>query len=322
MKNMSKRPPFFLFVLSVLCAQLPAAGPVFGAEKISKSVPVTVSSEQEGGIIKIGEDVRVPAHKELTGGVIVIGGSADIEGKVEGDVAVIGGNLNLQNEVGGSVMILGRKAVLGPNASIGESFFSLGTEISRDPGAKVKGETVTFTRFGTGLLAYLLALGAGLLVLLKLISDLGWLLLAAVVALLFPQIAQTAQVLKERPVASFLIGLVTVPTAAFVIVAFVISIIGIPLVPLIVLFLGLAAIWGFVGTGYWIGEALAGLRAKEPPPAWVLCVLGVLLIKILSWMPVVRHLTWVIYTFGLGAALIFFYRWASSGISARYRGPG
>lgn len=317
MKKISKRASFFLFVLAAFIPQLLTSSLIWGAEKISKSVPVTVSSDQEGGIIKIGEDVRIPAHKELSGGVIVIGGSADIEGKVQGDVAVIGGNLNLQNEVGGSVMILGRKAVLGPNASIGESFFSLGTEVSRDPGARVKGETVTFTRFGTGLLAYLLALGAGLLVLLKVISDLGWLLLAVIIALLFPQIAQTAQVLKERPIASFLAGLVAIPTAAFVIVAFVITIIGIPLVPLIVLFLGLAAIWGFVSTGYWIGEALAGLAAKEPPPAWVLCLLGVLLIKILSWMPVVNHLTWVIYTFGLGAALIFFYRWASSGVSTR-----
>jgi hypothetical protein len=188
--------------------------------------------------------------------IVVIGGSAQIDGRVDDDVVVIGGGLRL-----------GPKAVVEGNA------VSLAGRVTLDPGASVRGsiDEAVFPWAGisfdpgwsniwwTGLAFWgsvlRLSLTMAVAVVLTLAAP-GWI----------------GSISDRSAGASILTGLAVevlfVPALIVLVVALIVSIVGIPLLAAIPLLLaGFALVWvaGFTGVAVRLGRALRGRSAMAQP---------------------------------------------------------
>lgn len=260
----------------------------------------------DGGVVKLREDISVPKGKSISGSVVALGGDVDVEGGVQGDVVVLGGSARVAGSVDGAVVVIGKRAVLGPEASIRGALVTVATQVQRDPSSTVKGPTVTL--HGLKLLAPLLSLAtlfAFILFWLRMAVMLAWLLLAALAGLLLAgPLQRAASTLSRRPAASALLGIAYWPAVALAAAALVVSILGLPLTPLLALATAFACAGGYLTAGQWLGGALLSAAPGRWSP-WLPCFLGVGLLQALYAVPVAGPAAnFAALVAGLGALLL------------------
>jgi hypothetical protein len=222
------------------------------------SVRVERTERRSGAVVRFGGNVTVPANETVADDVVVIGGSADIDGEVEGEVVVVGGTCQL-----------------GPHAQIRRDVTVVGGTLDRDPGAVVGGRVNEVGVGGStiGLRPFRRHSGfnfgapfSRLTPFVRLVGSfvrVGLLILLACVIVLLAQtpVEQIAARAAAEPVKAGLIGflleLVFVPGLLLIIVFLAVSIIGIPLlplVPLVILAFAIVLLLGFTGVAYWVGR--------------------------------------------------------------------
>ena len=296
------------FAAAVALAVLSAASSRAAALKtVPRSSPSKTSAsvdDVEGGVFKVGEDIHVHAGKTLTGSLVAIGGSASVDGAVDDDVVVIGGDTDINGRVAGNVIVLGTRAHLGPKARIEGEFVTLGATVAKEDGAKVLGETVNLRGFGLGVLASAastLGVLATFGLFFRFFSSLGWLFLAVVAALAAPRALDAcATALRDRPLVSLLAGLVFGPGTAAAAVAMLLSLVGIPLLPLLAAAVAFIAAWGYLAAG----QALGRMLARPSGTPWLPCFIGVAALQIAGWVPVLgQALGLLALVLGIGATL-------------------
>jgi hypothetical protein len=273
------------------------------------AVPALAQTDEEGlslrtddGSVLLGldNDVTVPAGQEAEV-VIVLDGTALIEGTAAGVVAF------------GSDVV-----VSGPGASV-DNIFSAGGTLTVENGATVKdiayadtdvtgvtaesvsGEIHNIQTDLAGVLAFIAAaliivaffvwVGAGLAMLASALL---------VVAFGTSQIRRAAFNISNDVLKTLVAGLIMLIVPWAVIGLLAITIVGLPLA------IGLAALWGFAAflgyltVGLWIGERILS-RARTASRPYGAAFLGVLILMLLSWIPLV---TPVALWFGMGAVTL------------------
>ncbi len=267
----------------------------------------------DGVHLRILRDYTLAEGETSNEPVVVIGGSARIDGRVDDDVVVIGGGLHL-----------------GPKAIVEGKAVSVGGKVTLDPGASVRGsidETVVpwaSISFGSdwpsegwwrGLSfwgsVFRLSLTLVVAVFLTLVAP-GWI----------------ANISDRSAGASILTGLAVevlfVPALMILVVALIVSIVGIPLLATIPLLLaGFALVWiaGFTGVAVRIGRAFRGGSPMAQPSVvdfliGYAVIIGVTVIAQvmaygLGWIGVATWpmrsagllVEYVAWTIGLGAAI-------------------
>jgi cytoskeletal protein CcmA (bactofilin family) len=265
----------------------------------------------DGVHLRIFRDYTLAEGETSNEPIVVIGGSARIDGRVDDDVVVVGGGLHL-----------------GPKAIVEGNAVSVMGEVKLEPGAAVRGSideavapwgSVTFGGWNTegwwrGLSfwgsMFRLSLTLAVAVFLTLAAP-GWI----------------GTISDRSAGASILTGLAVevlfVPALAVLVVALIVSIVGIPLLATIPLLLaGFAFIWvaGFTGVAVRLGRTLRGRGPTAPSVADFLIgyaiIIGITVIAQamaygLGWLSpttwpmrsaglLVEYVAW---TIGLGAAV-------------------
>jgi len=267
---MSKRILALLMVLSLLV-------PSFAA---LKGLEVT----KEESIVKVGENINVPEGAEVKT-VVAVGGSVTIAGKVVEDVVAIGGNVSLSR-----------------SAMVGGDVVAVGGSVQKDPNAIIKG-SVTEVKVPTAMVTKGLGWGVALF---SLLSFLAFLVLAVILVGLFDKYLGAISYYVERlPGHSLLWGLLAGLLTVPIILLLVISVIGIPFIPVLIMLLIAAGVFGYIAASQLIGKLfLKTVRIyNKPMITEVAC--GLVLLFILSFLPV---LGWIVKalvgTMGLGAVII------------------
>lgn len=265
--------------------------------------------KEMGGVVKIGRGVTVPRDSIADGPIVVVAGDVEILGDVDDDVVVVGGKLKLDAKVQGDVFAIGPDAELGPNADITGDFVTIGTEIAGDPAAVVRGQMVNLHGFGMGVLASLaglLGVLAGLVLWFKLFSAFGWVLLTVLAALFTPRsLKKTAEAFADKPGFSCLGGFLLVPGLLLLTLALTVSIIGLPIVPLLWVFTALALIWGAIAMALWLGGKLLKAYGRETDDVWPGAVAGMIVLQLSLFVPVLGKALFLIAAgIGAGATLV------------------
>jgi hypothetical protein len=232
--------------------------------------PTEVSrTRKRDALVRVGGSVTVAQNEIVTDDVAVIGGSANIDGQVQGDVAVIGGSLTL-----------------GPHAEIDKDVTVVGGQLSKDPNAIIKGKVAEIgvggVPFGGGVFGRGARYGwprdsgvgpvvrfGGTIVRIALLMLLSGLVLLVA----RPHVERIAERAAAEPVKSWLVGFLAeilfVPMLVLTVVVLAISIIGIPLlilVPLAIVAAMVVSLVGFTAVAYHMGGLLQGhfepLRAR------------------------------------------------------------
>ncbi|MBN1179597.1 MAG: hypothetical protein JXD18_10310 [Anaerolineae bacterium] len=266
----------------------------------------------EGDLVIIGGNAELEDGSRVEGSVVVWGGSVDVGGVVEGDVAVFGGSADLEDtaEVEGGVTSFGGDVdweegavvegphVFGPGELWNGNFVipfvpAAPTEptnpvrVIRDgPGAFVRGAFVQSVQV---MLLTLLMAGLG-----------------GLVAVLWPRPALRV---GEAGIQSLLpalgMGLLTFFVALIVVVGLAVTICLSPIAFLVMLLVGIAAVYGWIAVGIHIGDRIVGGSGN---PFWSAALGAGLLTFLSGLLNLIPCIGWILPFFlvciGLGAAVL------------------
>jgi cytoskeletal protein CcmA (bactofilin family) len=283
---------------------------------------VVISSTVAGDVVAAGGSVELKPGASVGRDMVIGAGSIQIDGNVGRDVRLGGGEATINSMVGGQVEAdLGNRLTLGPMARIeGDLILGSPQEASVAQGATVVGNTV-YERPTTSLFWVRVRDTAGIRVVQDILSRVQWFLGTALVGLLLLWIVPrtlegTSETVLRSPWSSLGLGVAVLILAPIIIVIaaliaiFIGGFAGVPVavVPT-ALYLVLLALTAPV-IGLLIGRYLLGrLRSPGAFAAWQALLLGVLILALIGFVPV---LNWVVtlltLVFGFGAWMLFLYR--------------
>ena len=231
--------------------------PVVGAPEppLISAAPESVARDA----VRLGVDYTLPAGSAARD-VVVIGGLATIEGHVEGDAVVVLGELHLANTafVDGDIVVIGGTVTVDAGAKAAKDLVVVAGALRNAPGFMPGGEQTIIGPpvFGDGLRALMPWATRGLLWGRPLVPDLPWIWgLIAIVFLVYlvlnfvcdGPVRACVEKLTERPLSTFLVGLLVLALIGPVAVVLAVSVIGLAVIPFMVCALFIAGILGKVG---------------------------------------------------------------------------
>ena len=211
-------------------------------------------------LVSFGQ-ARVVGPDEVVGDAVTFGGDLTILGTVNGDAVCVGGNLSV-----------------GPTAVIRGDLVNVGGTLTVDPSATTYGDRVNVAGFPFGFLKGLKSLGGGEYTddgwldvhkdlgtngfaskLLRLSMDFVYLLLLLCFALLFTtflprQFDNIEAHLTNQFPKSILLGIISMVGVPIILLAFVISLIGILFIPFFLLALFISCLMGYIVFSRMVGR--------------------------------------------------------------------
>jgi hypothetical protein len=252
---------------------LGAAGWAMAAQGVAQPV-----YRLTGSRIAVAHDVHVEEDEEVTDAVVVVGGSLRVDGRVRDGILVVGGNLHL-----------------GPTADVRGDVALVGGAFTRENGSRLLG-SVSYVSFGDwarvtrvdwwprldfGALGRWLSLVATV----ARISLLAVLMLFVVLVARAP-VARVGRAAAAEPFRAAVVGVAAevlfLPLVLIVSVALGITIVGLPLVallvPVSVLLAFVALLLGYTALACRIGEWAEDRLGWRPRSAFLATTIGLLLI--------------------------------------------
>jgi uncharacterized RDD family membrane protein YckC len=270
--------------------------------------------------IRIGQDYLLRQDAAVREAVIIMG-DARIEGRVDQNVVVILGNATVTDTafIDDSLVVIGGTATVAPNARIDQDLVIVGGELDAPAGFTPRGEYIVVgsEMLGGRLQAIVPWITRGLLWGRLIVPDVGWiwgivflfLLGYAALNLVFDHaIVTTAQVLTAKPLTAFAVGILVMLLFPPVAALLAVSVIGIPVIPILVCGMVVAGLLGRVAVARWIGmnavketeqgSKIQGLRSL---------VIGFGVVCVAYMVPILGLITFAtLAVLGLGAATLAF----------------
>ncbi len=222
-------------------------------------------------VVKIGESITIPQGADVKD-VVSVGGSVTVYGQVQGDVVSVGGSVYLKD-----------------TAEVGGDAVSVGGKIMREPGAIARGEIVEVSGVGISpAVSYFTRGGiAQGISYSSLITAIGFIILAIILVAMFtPQLGRVSGVLEGDLLKNFLIGVVIALLFFPIIIALLLSIVGIVLIPAWIILVGAAALFGYIAAAHILGKkTLHALRLMDKSMLTE-TVVGIVLLSIVGLVPV------------------------------------
>jgi hypothetical protein len=268
--------------------------------------------------VRIGGDYILKADDEARD-VVVVAGNATIEGHAN-DVVVVFGTTQIATtaEIDGSLTLIGGNATIASGARVRRDLVVVGGLFNAPPDFAAGGDHVVIDhrilggRF-EGVFAWVTR---GLLWARPIVPNVAW--VWAVVAVFFfvyfllnlafdQPVRATADVLVERPISAFMVGLLVLLLVGPVSLLLAVSVVGLAVVPLVLCALLVAWIVGKVAGARWIGISMVRSSVESRLQAIVAFVIGFAVICLAYMVPVLGFVTWTIMgVFGLGASTLAF----------------
>ena len=282
-------------------------------------LPASVAA-QTGSSVRIGQDYTLRASESVED-VVVISGNADISGHVGGDLVVMLGRAQLSStaSIDGDFVVLGGSGVTAAGARVGGDVVVIGGGFDAPDDFRPGGESVVLgsTALGGRLGAIVPWVTRGLLWGRPIVPDLLWVwgvvgvffLVYLAVNLVFDRpVRACAETLTEKPLTTFMVGLLVLLLTGPVCVLLAVSVIGIAVVPFVGCALLVGGIIGKVGTARWIGMSIVRQESKEDRlQALSAFTIGFAAICLAYMIPLLGFVAWtVLGVFGLGAATLAF----------------
>ncbi len=263
-----------------------------------------VSGEISDDLIAAGGRIRVAHDAHVNGDVVAAGGDIRLDGPIGGELRAAGRKIYIDGTVTGNVYLDGGTITLGPDAHILGTFTHRGRSVTISPQAQIDGQTVALQPRPEIDMRPLAALATWVAA----SALFGLLLMAIVIAVLFPRLMNdSAQIVRERPLSMLGLGLAIAVLAQVLIAILFVTLIGMPLA--FVLAVAFALLWpvALVGAVYAAAMLLRTRRnADGPEPSagaralWA--GVGTILFILVGLIPIVGLVVWwLAYLVGLGA---------------------
>jgi hypothetical protein len=263
--------------------------------------------------VSLGGPVLVDADEEVFD-AIALGGPLTVRGKVRGDAIALGGAVTLEPAaiVDGDVVALGGPVRVAARATVSGDVTAIGGSVDIDPEATVEGQQLRVGGSLGGLISGLVHSMAGAREVPPFALRALWHVMHAVVlvvvallvlAFLPERVERVRGFLTTRPGASALGGLAIAVGFVPVIVLLCVSIVGIPLVPVVLVAVAALLAMGITAAATWLGDRLPLLEGRKSP--FVALLLGVAVLTLVDLIPIVGGLAVIVLAFAAGGAALF-----------------
>jgi hypothetical protein len=237
--------------------------------------------------VRFGEDIEIGPGEHLSGDVVAIGGDVTVAGKIDGDCVSIGGDVTLKEgaEVEGDVVCMGGTLTLGDSVQVGSDAVSLWGRLKASPSSKIFGhlsEVGVGRAFGpVGIFNHHQEAGSRVL---GFIGRIVWVLLLVGIGLLafslFPsRMRRLADTVQQRGLVTFLAGMagwiLWLPAA----VLLCITLVGIPVAILLIVFTPIMALLGYVAVAEIVGKRVVERLNFVPASAAKIMLVGVVALE-------------------------------------------
>ncbi|MDK2930350.1 MAG: hypothetical protein PWR07_481 [Bacillota bacterium] len=272
----------------------------------------SAEERRSGSLVMFGGPVHVQAGEVVEGDVVSLGNRVTVDGRVRGNAVSIGSMVEVNGEVDGDVVSVGSTVFLGDNARVGGDVTSIGGSVQRSPGAIVRGSIhsggIPFRFDFRGVTwpmrwrpwhmswAYF-----GFMWILRLV---GALVLALVIVAIWPNhVAAVGASVETKLGRAVVIGLVAWLLFVPGMILLAITLIGIPLVPVWILFYVAAAAFGHAAVSVVVGDRV-GRLANANMTILVKVLVGALVLAALGLVPGLGAVVAIaVAVIGLGAVL-------------------
>ena len=299
---------------------------------VTRGGSITVDGVVEGDCAALGGSVSV--NGTIDGDVAAFGGGVAVaeSAKVTGQIASFGGSLDIKGTAGDDLACFGGSVNLGPKATVDGDVASMGGTVKKAEGAKVKGEikNISLGALDQFIPGAVQSAGSwqherkadspllGFMVTFSVVAAIGFLVL--LIALFFPRhIERMAGAIESDFWTSAGIGMLCEVALGPALLLMVVSVLGIPLIPIAVLLLLGAVLMAYAAFGLIVFRKLTHAVDPARYAATASIMLGYALLNALyllaSLLRIVPHLgflaglfiainilvTWFGLTIGLGA---------------------
>lgn len=252
---------FGLFFVLIFLAIVAASGfaVVKGLESGSQSV------------VKVGESITIPQGADVKS-VVAVGGSVTVYGQVQDDVVAVGGSVFLKD-----------------SAIVNGAAVSVGGQVMKEPGAILKGDMVEVSVGGISPAVSFFTRGGVLkgLAIFSLLTFAGFLVLAIVfVALFTPQLGAVSGAIEKDLLRNFLVGLAIAVLFVPIIIVLAVSIVGIILIPVWIVLVGAACLFGYIATGHVLGKKTLHAFRLVDKSMMTETIVGISLLSIVGLAPI------------------------------------
>lgn len=230
--------------------------------------------ESNREIFKIGEDLTIPARERVLK-VLVLGGDAYVDGMVMRDVVAIGGSV-----------------FLGSHSRVNGDVTAVGGSIVKQEGAQVGGKLSTIQTPDlhpmTTMLSHwdLPAIMPQLLQFASIMHFIGLLFIAILVVAVMPDtVGHASTMVEHNLMGSIFWGVLTLIMIIPVGFMLLISLVGIVLIPLEIIFIVCCGMLGYIAAAYLVGKKV-WLAMKRPDQSIMFeTLLGFVVLFAISWVP-------------------------------------
>jgi len=270
-------------------------------------------------VLRIGQDFTLRPDAGIEQAV-VIAGNATIDGVVDHDLVVVLGKAQLAKTavVDGSVVVVGGSAMIAPEANVRGDLIVVGGVVDAAPGFAPGGQHVVVGTQGLGHMfdAFAPWITRGLLWGRPIVPQLRWVWVVVGIVfvvylivglLLSGPVRESTEKLTEKPMTTFVVGLLVLLLAGPVCLLLTVSVIGIAVVPFVLCALFFGWIVGKVGVMRWVGVNVVPQLSDTPGQSLLAFAVGFAALCLLYMIPILGFIAWTLVgVFGLGAATLAF----------------
>lgn len=242
------------------------------------------------GKFQIQGDVVIPVGEVLNGDAIAIMGNVIIDGKVNGDVVAVMGSINVNGEVTGDVTAVGGHIAKGENSKI----YGDTNEIGLGQGISGFARSLGKTHFNMKPWGYTYVFPRRYSSFLDFTKLLGLIALGSLLVVLFPNSTKNAITNVDKEVGrKALIGFASILLLPIVVVLTAFTIIGIPLIPIIIVLFITAGFFGYISITVYIGHKITE-RIDVKSNIFLDLSIGILLLWLIKFIPFIGGLASII----------------------------
>jgi hypothetical protein len=255
--------------------------------------PMAATASSDKNIVKIGSDVTIEKGQKVHS-VVAIGGQITVSGAVEKSVVAVGGSVVLTKTavVKGNVISLGGVIVMARDAEVRGDL----TEINSNNLYETLTTALSSEWEGWSWIFAVISLSIFLVIL----------VLALLIAALLPKpVRIVSEAIRENTFKVILCGILGLVLIAPLALLLTISVVGIALIPLEVIFVVCSVLLGFIAVGQLIGAKLLRLLKRSEPGIVRETFWGLVILWLIGWIPYVGWMVKAIaIVIGLGATLV------------------
>jgi uncharacterized RDD family membrane protein YckC len=270
-------------------------------------------------VLRVGQDFNLK-DGGMVEEVVVIAGNATIEGVVDHDVIVVLGKAQLAKtaRIEGSLVVAGGSAFVEPEAMVHGDLVVVGGVVEAAAGFTPGGQHIVIgtQALGGTFNAFVPWITRGLLWGRPIVPQLRWvwvivgivfIVYLAVGLLLGGPVRDSTEKLADKPMTTFVVGVLVLLLAGPVCLLLTVSVIGIAVVPFVICALFVGWIVGKVGVMRWIGGSILPQDPESTGQSLRSFTIGFGALCLVYMVPVVGFVAWTLVgVFGLGAATLAF----------------